>query len=76
MSHNSTLLKLCLAQVALAKLSLWLLFSYVIIIKLNSVLIYFLVMFMFYSLSSGTGGAEEGELWVKTENLPPRRNRY
>ena len=26
--------------------------------------------------SSGTVGAEEGEFWVETENLPPRRSRY
>ena len=52
------------------------LFAYVVVIELNSVVIYFLVKFMCYSLSSGTGEAEEGEFWVKTENLPPRRDRY
>ena len=28
---------------------------------------------MSYSLSSGTGGAEEGELWLEAEDLLPGR---
>ena len=52
MSHNSIFLKLCFGtKLALAKLSLFLLISYVIVTELNLVLIYFLMKFKFHTLS-------------------------